>query len=156
MQAKMSSIGTDSNLWLVRQDNQLLKLKLAFLTRAVFLHMPDSFISDKAILLSRVLHTAVYAFFTFFKQVKSKLPQAFRAKSWKKSLYLFCCMKTVCSMLYGGLLPDIYFKDVQYNQKVGTTWLAQVGKVTSLAIWWKWNKHTCKEWQILFRKRIWT
>ena len=65
----------------MRQDNQLLKLKLAFLTRAVFLHMPDSFISDKAILLSRVLHTAVYAFFTFFKQVKSKLPQAFRAKS---------------------------------------------------------------------------
>ena len=47
------------------------------------------------------------------EQLKSKLPQAFWAKSWKKNLYLVCCMKTVCSMLYGGLLPNIYFKDVQ-------------------------------------------
>ena len=47
------------------------------------------------------------------EQVKSKLPQAFWAKSWKKSLYLFCCMKTVCSMLYGGPLPDIYFNTIK-------------------------------------------
>ena len=47
------------------------------------------------------------------EQLKSKLPQAFWAKSRKKNLYLVCCMKTVCSMLYGGLLPNIYFKDVQ-------------------------------------------
>ena len=30
-----------------------------------------------------------------------------------KTLDPHCCMKTVCSMLYGGLLPNIYFKDVQ-------------------------------------------
>jgi len=60
--------------------------------------MPDSFISDSAILLSRVLNAAVYVFFYFFQarmrrlteqtlqkagleQLKSKLPQAFWAKS---------------------------------------------------------------------------
>ena len=81
------------------------------------------------------------------EQEKSKLPQAFWAMSWKKACIFFVVWKlfALCSTV-ASFLIHIYFKDVQYNQIVSTTWLARVGKVTSLAIWWKWNKHTCKEW----------
>ena len=67
------------------------------------------------------------------EQLKSKLPQAFWAKSWKKNCILFVVWKlfALCSTV--------------------ASFLIYISKMCN-----KRNKHTFKEWQILFRKCVWT